>query len=162
VTRRPGTSGTEYPAQMDDDLHALGEDLITTAARVVRWVPKENGFSISLAAARLLARLQDNGPTRISDLALAEKCSQPTITNHVKRLEAAHLVERTADPRDARAWMIKLTKKGNQQLAVMRASIGTSLEPYLANMSKRDLKALRDGVEAMQRLMAVEKEIQHS
>jgi DNA-binding MarR family transcriptional regulator len=143
---------------MDDDLHALGEDLITTAARVVRWVPKEDGFSISLAAARLLARLHDNGPTRISDLALAEKCSQPTITNHVKRLEATHLVERTADPRDARAWMIKLTKKGNQQLSLMRASIGTSLEPYLATMSKRDLKALRDGVGAMQRLMAVKME----
>jgi DNA-binding MarR family transcriptional regulator len=147
---------------MDDDLHALGEDLITTAARVVRWVPKENGFSISLAAARLLARLQDNGPTRISDLALTEKCSQPTITNHVKRLEAAHLVERAADSRDARAWMIKLTKKGNQQLSLMRASIGSSLEPYLATMSKRDLKALRDGVGAMQRLMAVKMETRQS
>jgi hypothetical protein len=47
-------------------------------------------------------------------------------------------------------------------LSLMRASIGTSLEPYLATMSKRDLKALRDGVEAMQRLMAVEKETQPS
>ena len=146
---------------MDDDLHALGEDLISTAARIVRWVPKENGFNISLAAARLLARLHDNGPTRISDLATAERCSQPTITNHVKRLEAAHLVDRAADPRDARAWMIKLTKKGNQQLS-LRDSIGTTLEPYLATMSKRDLKALRDGVDAMRRLMAVEKEAQHS
>jgi DNA-binding MarR family transcriptional regulator len=145
---------------MDEDLHALGEDLITTAARVVRWVPKEDGFGISLAAARLLARLHDDGPTRISDLALAEKCSQPTITNHVKRLEAAHLVDRTADPRDARAWMIKLTKKGYQQLSSMRTSIGTSLEPYLATMSKRDIKALREGVEAMQRLMAVKMETQ--
>jgi DNA-binding MarR family transcriptional regulator len=159
---RSTSTETEYPAQMDDDLRALGEDLITTAARVVRWVPKENGFTISLAAARLLARLQDDGPTRISELAVAEKCSQPTITNHVKRLEAAHLVDRTADPRDARAWMIKLTKRGNQQLSVMRASIGTSLEPYLATMSKRDLKALRDGIEAMQRLMAVERKTQRS
>jgi DNA-binding MarR family transcriptional regulator len=147
---------------MDEDLHALGEDLITTAARVVRWVPKEDGFGISLAAARLLARLHDAGPTRISDLALAEKCSQPTITNHVKRLEAAQLVDRTADPRDARAWMIKLTKKGYQQLSLMRASIGTSLEPYLATMSKRDIKALREGVEAMRRLMAIEREKQAS
>ena len=147
---------------MDEDLHVLGEDLITTAARVVRWVPKEDGFGISLAAARLLARLHDDGPTRISDLALAEKCSQPTITNHVKRLEAAHLVDRTADPRDARAWMIKLTKKGYQQLSLMRASIGTSLEPYLATMSKRDIKALREGVEAMRRLMAIEREKQAS
>jgi len=147
---------------MDEDLHTLGEDLITTAARVVRWVPKEDGFSISLAAARLLARLHDSGPTRISDLALAEKCSQPTITNHVKRLEAAQLVDRTADPRDARAWMIKLTKKGQQQLVLMRTSIGTSLEPYLATMSKRDIKALREGVEAMRRLMAVQMEKQAS
>jgi DNA-binding MarR family transcriptional regulator len=129
---------------------------------MVRWVPKENGFGISLAAARLLARLHDNGPTRISDLALAERCSQPTITNHVKRLEAARLVERAADPRDARAWMIKLTKKGFQQLDLMRASIGTTLEPYLATMSKRDIKALRDGVEAMRRLMTVEMEKQAS
>lgn len=147
---------------MNDDLHALGEDLISTAARMVRWVPKENGFSISLAAARLLARLHDNGPTRISELAVAERCSQPTITNHVKRLEAAQLVDRAADPRDARAWMIKLTKKGNQQLVLMRNSIGTSLEPYLATMSKRDLKALREGVDAMRRLMAVERETQRS
>jgi DNA-binding MarR family transcriptional regulator len=147
---------------MDEDLHVLGEDLITTAARVVRWVPKEDGFGISLAAARLMARLQDAGPTRISDLALAEKCSQPTITNHVKRLEAARLVDRTADPRDARAWMIKLTKRGHQQLSLMRASIGTTLAPYLATMSKRDIKALRDGIEAMQRLMAIETETQAS
>lgn len=147
---------------MDDDLHALGEDLISTAARMVRWAPKEDGFNISFAAARLLARLHDNGPTRISELALAERCSQPTITNHVKRLEAAQLVDRAADPRDARAWMIKLTQKGNQQLTLMRDSIGTSLEPYLAEMSKRDLKALRDGVEAMQRLMAVQRETQRS
>ena len=40
----------------------------------------------------------------------------------------------------------------------MRASIGTSLEPYLATLSKRDIKALREGVEAMQRLMSVNME----
>ena len=57
--------------------------------------------------------------------------------------------------------MIKLTKKGNQQLLSMRDSIGTSLEPYLATMSRRDLKALREGIEAMRRLMAVEMETQH-
>ena len=38
----------------------------------------------------------------------------------------------------------------------MRTSIGTGLEPYLAAMSSRDLKALRDGIAAMQRLMAIE------
>ena len=138
---------------MDDDLDGLGEELITTAARMVRWVPKDQSLTISLAAIRLLARLQDNGATRISDLAIAERCSQPTITNHVKRLEAAALVDRHVDPGDARAWIISLTKTGEEQLASMRASLGTSLEPYLAAMSRKDRKALREGIAAMQRLM---------
>ena len=140
---------------MDDDLHALGEDLVTTSARVVRWVPKSNTFTLSLAAARILARLNDNGPTRISELAVAERCSQPTITNHIKRMEAAGFVLRNADARDARAWMIELTPRGHEELRILRVSLGTGIEPYLAKLSRRDLKALREGVEAMRRLMAV-------
>ena len=141
---------------MDDDLHTLGEDLITTSARVVRWVPKSNSFTLSLAAARILARLNDNGPTRISELAIAERCSQPTITNHIKRMEVSGLVDRQADPRDARAWMIELTPRGHEELRALRDSLGTGLEPYLAQMTRRDLKALREGVEAMRRLMTIE------
>ncbi len=140
---------------MDDDLHRLGEDLVTTSARVVRWVPKSDGFTLSLAAVRIMARLSDAGRARISDLAIAERCSQPTITNHVKRLEAMELVDRQPDPRDARAWMIGLSPTGVEQLGVIRDSLGTSIEPYLARLSKTDLKALRDGVEAMHRLMAL-------
>lgn len=140
---------------MDDDLHRLGQDLITTSARIVRWVPKSDGFTLSLAAVRILARLNDAGPTRISDLAIAERCSQPTITNHVKRLEGLSLVDRQPDPRDARAWMIGLTPAGLSELAGIRDSLGTSVEPYLAQLSRRDLKALHDGVEAMHRLLAL-------
>jgi DNA-binding MarR family transcriptional regulator len=140
---------------MDDDLHALGEDLVTTSARILRWVPKSNTFTLSLAAARILARLNDNGPTRISELALAERCSQPTITNHIKRMEALGFVDRQVDARDARAWMIELTPRGEKELQVLRDSLGTGIEPYLAKMSRRDLKALREGVEAMRRLMAL-------
>jgi len=141
---------------MTEDLHALGEDLITTSARIVRWTPKAATITLSLAAARILARLNDNGPTRISELALAERCSQPTITNHVKRLESAGLVERSADPRDARAWMIALTDRGVQELGALRSALGDGLEPYLARLSKRDLKALRDGIDAIRRLMTLE------
>ena len=163
AVRRPSvparrTPLTEYPAQMEEDLQSLGEELISTAARVVRWAPRDaQGFTISLAAARLLARLLDNGPTRISDLAIAERCSQPTITNHVKRLESAGMVERAVDPRDGRAWMIALTERGRGELNLIRSSIGIGLEPYLAAISKRDLKAIREGLGAMQRLMSTER-----
>ena len=113
-------------------------------------------FRLYDTAARLLARLHDNGPTRISDLATAERCSQPTITNHIKRLEVAQLVDRHVEPKDARVWIISLTEAGEQQLATMRASLGTSLQPYLAAMSRKDRKALREGIAAMRRLMGME------
>ena len=143
---------------MEEDLQSLGEELISTAARIVRWAPRDaQGFTVSLAAARLLARLLDNGPTRISDLAIAERCSQPTITNHVKRLESSGLVERAVDPRDGRAWMIALTEQGRGELDLIRSSIGIGLEPYLAAISKGDLKAIREGLGAMQRLMTTER-----
>ncbi len=141
---------------MEEDLNQLGEDLVTTSARLVRWVPTD-GFTMSLASARILARLLDNGPSRISDLATLERCSQPTITNHVKRLEAAKLVERSADHTDARAWMITLTDQGHLQLARMRHSLGSSISPHLSKLPRRDLKALREGIEVMRRLMAADR-----
>ena len=146
---RPSGARTE-----DTDLLALGEDLITTAARVVRWVPRDSDFGLSLAAVRLLARIYDHGPVRISDLAIAENCSQPTITNHVKKLESEQLVTRASDPRDARAWMIELTEVGRERLADMRHHLGTSVLPMVSSLSRKDQKALREGVEAMRRLMA--------
>src|ERR1700709_2713173 len=141
---------------MEEDLSQLGEDLITTSARMVRWV-RTDGLTLSLASARILARLNDNGPSRISDLAARERSSQPTITNHVKRLEAAGLVERSSDPSDARAWQIKLTDRGDQQLVEMRSALGANVQPYLMKLPQRDLKALRQGIEVMRRLMAAEK-----
>jgi len=141
---------------MNDDLHALAEDLITTSARMVRWAPKSNTVTLSLSAIRILARLDDNGPARIGDLAAAENSSQPTITNHIKRLEAAGLVQRSVDPRDARAWIIELTSQGLEQLRQFRDSLGTGVKPYLAEMSRPDQKALRQGIEAMHRLMSIQ------
>jgi DNA-binding MarR family transcriptional regulator len=139
---------------MDHDLHDLGEALVSTSARVVRWAPKGNS-DLSLSAARILARLSDQGPQRISDLAAAEKSSQPTITNHVKRLESVGLVGRAADPTDARAWMIDLTPLGLQRLAELRSMMGTNVEPYLAQLGDEDRAALARGIEVMRQLMTL-------
>ena len=138
---------------VSEDLHELGEILVSTAAAVVRRVPTD-GLEVSLAAARVMARISDNGPCRISDLAIQERSSQPTITNPVKRLEAAGLVERSTDPTDARAWLIDLTERGRPRLGEIRAQLGTNIEPMLEMLSARDRKALRAGLEVMRRMVA--------
>ena len=68
------------------------------------------------------------------------------------------MVERAVDPRDGRAWMIALTEQGRGELDAIRSSIGIGLEPYLAAISKRDLKAIREGHRApCRRLMTTER-----
>lgn len=138
---------------VSDDLHELGELLVGTAASVVRGVPTD-GVDLSIAATRVMARIRDNGPCRISDLAIQERSSQPTITNHIKRLEAADLVARTPDPSDARAWLIDLTPLGRQRLVEIRSRLASNIEPMLAKLTVRDRKALRAGLEVMRRMIS--------
>jgi DNA-binding MarR family transcriptional regulator len=138
---------------MPEDLQQLGADLISLAGRVVRWAPNE-GFDMSLAAARVMARLLDSGPMRISDLAAREHCSQPTISNHVQRLERAGLVGRSGHSTDGRVSVIRITKAGEAELKNMRQIIGQNLTPALGALSDADREALRAGLEVMRRLMS--------
>lgn len=137
---------------MSEDLQELGELLVTTAAALIRRVPTD-GMEISLAAARVLARIKDNGPSRVGDLAAQERCSQPTITNHVQRLEAAGLVERAPDSSDARASLIALSPLGRQRLDEIRSRLGHNVAPLLQELTARERKALRGGLAVMQRLI---------
>jgi DNA-binding MarR family transcriptional regulator len=137
---------------MSDDLHQLGEDLISISARVVRWAPAENA-GLSVAAARILGRLRDAGQLKISDLAIAERSSQPTITNHVKRLEEAGLVERHSDPRDARVSLISATSSGRAKLSAIRHEIGSFLAPRLGDLSEDDRVALRRAITVLNDLI---------
>lgn len=133
---------------MSDELHRLGEDLISISARVVRWAPAENA-GLSVAAARILGRLRDAGQLKISDLAIAERSSQPTITNHIKRLEEAGLVERHSDPRDARVSLISATSTGRARLSAIRHEIGSFLAPRLGQLSEKDRETLREAIKVL-------------
>lgn len=130
---------------MSDDLHQMGEDLISISARLVRWAPAE-GAGVSVAAVRILSRLRDAGRMKISDLAVAERSSQPTITNHVKRLEDAGLVERHDDPHDARVSLISATSTGRARLSAVRHEIGSFLAPQLSNLSEEDRETVRRAI----------------
>lgn len=137
---------------MEQDPGALAYDLVTTCARVIRWIPTD-GVPLSIAAIRLLARLEEAGPARVSDLADLERSSQPTITNHINRLEAQGLVRRAQHPLDRRAWTIDITPRGREQLAQTRAITARNIEPALARLSSTERTTLLDGLAVMRRLI---------
>jgi len=137
---------------MTDDLHQLGEDLIAVSARVVRWAPATQA-GLSVAATRILSRLRDAGQLKISDLALQERSSQPTIANHIKRLEDQGLVERHSDPHDARVSLISVTSSGRAKLSAIRHELGSFLAPRLGHLDAEDRAALRRSIAALNGLI---------
>jgi DNA-binding MarR family transcriptional regulator len=120
----------------------LGNDLLRGAARLNRWASRNAWLDVPSASARWLALLEESGPTRVGDLALADHSSQPTATAAIGRLVAAGWVERAGDPADARASLVLLSPSGKAALERARAARAAALEPVLEELARRDPDSL--------------------
>jgi DNA-binding MarR family transcriptional regulator len=108
--------------------------------------------ALSLTAAATLARLQREGPARLTELAAAEGITQPSMTALVARLSAQGLVRRAADPSDGRAVILSLTGAGEELLAQRRAARTVRLVPFVAGLSADDLRHIAQAMPALTRL----------
>lgn len=138
------------PPPVDDDRAAIANDLMTVVARLNRLVVAMADFPLPTAQARLLAVVEQRGSARISDLARADQCSQPTMTVQVRRLEEQGLVTRDPDPADSRAVLISLTHAGEAVLQEVRRVRQEALRPTLARMNEAEMNALRGAVVTLQ------------
>jgi DNA-binding MarR family transcriptional regulator len=97
----------------------LSNDLVVLSARLVREVRRHNS-AIPAASTRLLSLLDELGPSTVSVLAQADRCSQPTMTGLVNGLAAKGWVERVPHPADARSSLVRVTDDGHRTLTELR------------------------------------------
>ena len=71
-------------------------------------------------------------PVRTTDLAAALALKTSTISRHLARLEQLELVQRTADPADARASLLTLSETGRRTHAVLTGAWQEILAEQLA------------------------------
>lgn len=131
----------------------LATELMTASARLVRLAGVVVDVPLSTAQTRVLARLRDDGPMRVTDLARKERCSQPSMTSLIDRLEQAGYATRTADPDDGRASYVGITEAGRAQLVAARASMARVLAPHLAGLSDQERGQLRAAARILTTLM---------
>lgn len=136
---------------MDDDLSSR---LLSAVARVNRWASRHAGVSASVAAWRLLATIEELGPSRIGELARVDNCSQPTVTGQVRKLEQAGWARREPDPADARAVRIAVTPAGVRRLREARVARSAVLQPRLAGLTAAQRQTLADAVAVLEQLAA--------
>jgi DNA-binding MarR family transcriptional regulator len=97
-----------------------GAELVMYAARLVRVISRAAELD-SPVTLRLLSQLDELGPVSITELARADRTTQPTISTAVRALEERGLVTRTANDQDARSSTLALTPAGRQELDAVRA-----------------------------------------
>jgi DNA-binding MarR family transcriptional regulator len=139
-----------YNRPVDVDRRQLAGALDDVVIRLRRLTLDRQG--LSLTAAATLTTLRRSGPSRLTDLAVTEGVSQPSMTALVARLADQGLVQRRTDPGDRRAVLIGLTPAGADLLDRRRADRAARLAGPLDRLDDDDVRAISGALPALARL----------
>lgn len=110
------------------------------------------GFTdLTLAQARLLARVGDNG-TRLTELAEAAQITKQSAGFLVDQLEKVGYASRVPDPSDARARLVRLGPKALEVQKVAREEEQRILAEWTAHLGKKRMAALQDALTALREI----------
>jgi DNA-binding MarR family transcriptional regulator len=112
----------------------IAEALDGGAALLARYIAR----GTSLTSRTVLRTLQEDGPTRLTELAAATGVSQPAMTQSVGRMEREGLVVRLIDPDDARATLVDITPAGRAVRTELHESLRERLAELLDTLSPHD------------------------
>lgn len=102
---------------------------------------------ITVAQARVAARISPEG-SRVSDLAEQARVTKQSAAFLVEQLEAAGYVERTPDPTDRRARLVRLTTRARRVAEVADAEVQRVLAEWADHVGQERLiqvhETLRD------------------
>lgn len=137
---------------------AVGEVLFGLAAVAIR----RRDRTLSLTAISVLSTLERTGPRRLTDLAVSEEVTQPSMTALVTQLTDLGLAERRRYPGDARVVLVAVTEAGSRQLRAIRAAGASALTELIGKLDDEDNESLTAALPALLRLMELAGESQDS
>jgi DNA-binding MarR family transcriptional regulator len=126
--------------------------LLTT---LLRRAPRD----LSLTSLATLSTLNRTGPRRITELAVIEGITQPSMTVLVTSLERAGLVTRHNDPADGRVTLVALTAEGLHYLRSRRRAGTDALAQLIRELPPGEASALAAAIPALQHLRDLDDEL---
>ena len=103
------------------------------------------------AQARVFQRIGPNG-TRLTELAQAAQVTKQTAGFLVDQLERARYVERTPDPTDARARLVRVAHRGTEAMSVGAAIIAEIEAEWTAYLGKQPMANLRQALNRLREI----------
>lgn len=139
------------------DTLALADGLRAPLLRVARRLRQEAQRAGSSALdALILGHIRRNPGIGVSDLADAEQMSRPSMSSHVKRLEAAGWILRSDHSEDGRRSGFAITPQGQAQLDAVRQRRNDWLAERLSQLSPEARAALAAANEPLLQLLSLD------
>jgi DNA-binding MarR family transcriptional regulator len=136
-----------YRARLDRAKSASTIQLLFRAARLIdeealqRVAEKSGGPRLRRSHTSLFPHIDLEG-TRVTDLADRLGVTKQAVSQLVDDLEAIDVLERVADPDDARARRVRFTSRGRAGLLEGLVVLGALEDEYAAKIGKRCMKEL--------------------
>lgn len=135
----------------------LAEALRPALLRVSRRLRQEGQKAgISAQDSLILAQIRKNPGIGVCDLADTEQTSRPTMSSHVKRLEAAGFVRRSNDAEDGRRSGLAVTAAGVRRIEAIKRHRNDWLAARLRKLSPAERESLAAAAEPLLKLASVE------
>lgn len=133
-------------------------DRTEVAARLAAAVGRINrrartdSASLGYGIVSALATIQREGPLRPGDLSRIEVVTKPTMTRILTELEQRGFIEREADPRDGRAFMVSATNEGIAAVERARSDRTGIVAELIAELGESDVTAIAGALDALERV----------
>ncbi|MDQ4115913.1 MAG: MarR family transcriptional regulator [Actinomycetota bacterium] len=103
------------------------------------------GYDVTPAQARIFQRIGPDG-SRLTELAEAAQVTKQTAGFLVDQLERAGYVERTRDPSDARARLVRVAERGAATVPISAKIIAEIEAEWAEHIGTRRMAQLRDAL----------------
>jgi len=122
---------------------------IIGSQRLDRINAERSQVPIGFAAVAVLGKVIDDGPLRMSDLAQAGRIHPAALTRQVQALEAEGYIERSPDPTDGRAQVVRVTAAGRAAHRRVQQANDAIMAEQLSDWSAEELVDLVDRLEQL-------------
>jgi DNA-binding MarR family transcriptional regulator len=136
---------------MDEKATAATAEALDDVVRFVirQLAPLREGSYTTLST---LSTLESSGAVRLTELAVREGVSQPSMTALVSRLQRQGWVQRWGDATDGRIVLVGITEAGREALRRRRAGRVAFLAALIGSLGATEQEALDRSVRALRAL----------
>jgi DNA-binding MarR family transcriptional regulator len=138
-----------YTTLVSEQPQSIGEVLFGLGTLGIRQRPR----GLSLTALSTLSTVERTGPRRLTDLAVGEGVTQPSMSTIVSQLERLGLVKRQSDARDGRVVRVAITLPGRTHLSALRRDGASVFDVLIDKLTPPEAAVLTAALPTLGRML---------